>query len=87
MLLKTSVVMVYLFSSVEPELIYFVQLVLQLQTVASGFKSSNGNANGIWKYDEYRNYYVLTDSSWICLGLALDLSNIDLLDIDLSDAE
>lgn len=87
MLLKTSVVMVYLFSSVEPELIYFVQLVLQLQTVASGFKSSNGNANGIWKYDEYRNYWVLTDSSWICLGLALDLSNIDLLDIDLSDAE
>ena len=47
MLLKTSVVMVYLFSSVEPELMYFVQLVLQLQTVASGFKSSNGNANGI----------------------------------------
>lgn len=87
MLLKTSVVMVYLFSSVEPELIYFVQLVLQLQTVASGFKSSNGNANGVWKYDEYRNYWVLTDSSWICLGLALDLSNIDLLDIDLSDAE
>lgn len=87
MLLKTSLVMVYLFSSVEPELIYFVQLVLQLQTVASGFKSSNGNANGIWKYDEYRNYWVLTDSSWICLGLALDFSNIDLLDIDLSDAE
>ena len=87
MLLKTWLVMVYLFSSVEPELIYFVQLVLQLQTVASGFKYSNGNANGIGKYDEYRNYWVLTDSSWICLGLALDLSNIDLLDIDLSDAE
>lgn len=87
MLLKTWLVMVYLFSSVEPELIYFVQLVLQLQTVASGFKYSNGNANGIGKYGEYRNYWVLTDSSWIFLGLALDFSNIDLLDIDLSDAE
>ena len=47
MLLKIWLVMVYLFTCVEPELIYFVQLLLQLQTVASGFKSSNGNANGI----------------------------------------
>ena len=33
----------------------------------------------------YRNHLVLIKASWICLKFVLDLSNIDLLDIDFPD--
>ena len=38
MLRKTWFLLLYLFSNVESELIYFVQLVSQRQTVARDFK-------------------------------------------------
>ena len=37
--------------------------------------------------NEYRNYWVLRNASWICFEFALDLSDKDLLDIDLQNAD
>ena len=85
--LKTWLLFLYLYSNYRPELIYISQLVLQQQTVARDFKSSNRNATGLSKCDKYRNYWVLFNASWICLGFALDLLYIDLLDTDLPDAD
>ena len=47
MLLKTWFSLLYLFSNVESELIYFIQLVSQHQTAARDFKSPNRNASGV----------------------------------------
>ena len=43
----------------------------------------------IWfsKCDEYQNYCVLINESWICLGFAVDLLGIGLVDKDLSDTD
>ena len=87
MLLRTWFLLIYLFSNVKSELIYFIQLVSKHQTFARDFKSSNRNAAGVWKGDKYRNNWVLINASWIRLGSALDLLDIDLLAIDLSDAD
>ena len=35
-----------------------------------------------FKCDKYRNYWVLINTSWICLGFALDLLDTDLPDAD-----
>ena len=47
MLLKTWVLLLYLFNYFKSELIHFIQLVSQHQTVARDFKSSNRNATGV----------------------------------------
>ena len=47
MLHKTWFLLLYLFSNVELELIYFIQLVSQHKTVARYFKSSNRNTIGV----------------------------------------
>ena len=39
------------------------------------------------KCNEYRNYWLLFSAPWICLRFALDFSDLELLDIDLSDAD
>ena len=52
-------------------------MVSQNQTVARDFKPSNRDAAGVWKCEEYRNYWVLINASWISLGLSLDLLDID----------
>ena len=51
------------------------------------FESSNSNGTRVLKCDEYRNYWVLINASWICLGFVLDSLDIDLLDIELSDVD
>ena len=47
MLLKTWVLLLYLFNYFKSELIHFIQLVSQHQTVARDFKFSNRNATGV----------------------------------------
>ena len=48
------------------------------------FKSSN--ATGVWKRNEHRDNWILINAYWVCLEFALDLLDIHLLDINLSDA-
>ena len=67
--------------------IYFIQLVSQHQTVAIDFKSSNKNAAGGQKRNEHRNYWILIKASWVFIDFALDLLDVDLLAIYLSDAD
>ena len=87
MLHKNWFLLVYLFLNVKAVLIYFIQQVSQHQTVVRDFKPSNRNATWVYKCNEYRNYWVLINISWICFGFALDLLNIDLLDVGLSDVD
>ena len=51
MLLKTWFLLLYVFSNVKSELIYFIQLVCQNETVARDIKSSYLNATGVYKCD------------------------------------
>ena len=44
---KTWFLLLYLFSNVKSDLIYFIQLILQHQTVAREFESSNRNGTGV----------------------------------------
>ena len=62
MLLKTCYLLLYFLSNVESEFILF-----QHQTVARDFKSSNRNATGVQKSNEYRDYRVLINTSCICV--------------------
>ena len=45
--IKRGFFLLYLFSNVELELIYFIKLVSQHKTVARYFKSSNRNTIGV----------------------------------------
>ena len=87
MLFKAWVLLLLFFSNDKPELIYFTTWFQKNRAVARDFKSSNRNATGVWKCDEYRNYWVLINTSWICLEFASDFLDIELLDIDLPDAD
>ena len=79
--------MLYLLSNVELEKICFIKSVSQHETVARYFKSGNINFIGVLKRSNYRDYWVLTNASWVYLGFALDLSDIHLLDKKLSDTD
>ena len=86
MLLKTWFLLLYLFGNIELDFISFSLshntkqwleiLNLQIETLLE-FKKCN----------EYRNYWLLVSAPWICLRFALDFSDIELLDIDLPDAD
>ena len=78
---------VYLFSNVELELIYHIQLVSQHYIVTIDFKSSNRNAIGVSKCGEHRNYCILINFSYICLGIVIDLCGTSFLDIDSSNTD
>ena len=47
MLLKTWVLLLYLFSNVKSELLYFIQSVSQHQKAVADFKSSNRDVSGV----------------------------------------
>ena len=59
----------------------WIQLISQHQTVIRDLNSQNRNATWISKWDKNWNYWVLFKD----FGFALDLSDIDLWNIDLVD--
>ena len=65
--------------------LYFVRLISQHQAVARDLRSSSRNA--IWVPDAMDIKTVAFNASCISLRFALDLSDIRLLDRDLSDTD